>query len=509
MVTGDNIDTALAIAQECYIAHDKTEAILGDKFMEKIGGVVCENCFPKNEYSSRYEEMVKSCEEKKIKKDYKSLMKGLNYNCECYRTTKEAVMKIKAKLKEDVLRDDPEKYADIVRDTEQKELFEKELDEKAEAIIEEKNIKIRKDIIANIDKFNKLIEKKRVIARSHPTHKYALVTGLKENDHVVAVTGDGTNDAPALSKADVGFAMGKGTDIAKEASDIIIVDDNFSSIVNAVKWGRNIYDNIRRFLQFQLTVNIVACTLVFIGVCAGSESPLSAVQMLWLNMIMDSLGSLALATEDPTEELLYREPYKRDELIVNKKMFKHIIGQSIVQLTVLIILLFAATQLIYETEPAMVNYSYQFSRCFNYDLIPHSPILYHQGALDDKRMFLITGFESLFANSDTNTYLNLPGCNETFNGQNTLMGAYHYYLSDVFSTTHFTIVFNTFVFMQLFNEVNCRILDDRFNIFYRITKNYWFLSIWAIEVVMQVCIIQFMGSIFHCSKNVIYINIRD
>jgi magnesium-transporting ATPase (P-type) len=125
-----------------------------------------------------------------------------------------------------------------------------------------------------------------------------------------------------LSKADVGFAMGNGTDIAKEAADIIIVDDNFTSIINAIKWGRNVYDNIRRFLQFQLTVNVVACVLVFVGVCAGSESPLSAVQMLWVNMIMDSLGSLALATETPTDELLYRPPYKRDDFIVNRVKFK-------------------------------------------------------------------------------------------------------------------------------------------------------------------------------------------
>jgi magnesium-transporting ATPase (P-type) len=318
MVTGDNIDTAFAIAKECYIAHDESEAILGERFMEKIGGVVCENCYPVNEYLSRYEEMVKVSEEANKKKNYKILQSGLAYNCNCYRTKEEAIMKIKSKLKEEVLSEDPDKYAEIVRDADKKEEFDNELQEKAEKIIEESNIKIRKDVIPNMEKFKTLIDKKRVIARSMPHHKYALVLGLKELDNVVAVTGDGTNDAPALSKADVGFSMGKGTDIAKEASDIIIVDDNFSSIINAIKWGRNVYDNIRRFLQFQLTVNVVACLLVFIGVCAGSESPLSAVQMLWLNMIMDSLGSLALATEEPTEELLERAPYKRDDFIINK-----------------------------------------------------------------------------------------------------------------------------------------------------------------------------------------------
>lgn len=137
----------------------------------------------------------------------------------------------------------------------------------------------------------------KVLARSRPEHKYRLVQCIQKLHNVVAVTGDGTNDAPALMKADVGFSMGvKGTQIAKSASDIIIMDDNFHSIVRALIWGRNIYESIRKFLQFQLTVNIVACVIAVISSVVIRQSVLTAIQMLWINMIMDSLASLALAT---------------------------------------------------------------------------------------------------------------------------------------------------------------------------------------------------------------------
>lgn len=151
----------------------------------------------------------------------------------------------------------------------------------------------------------------KVLARSRPEHKYRLVQCVQKLNNVVAVTGDGTNDAPALMKADVGFSMGvKGTQIAKSASDIIIMDDNFNSIVRALIWGRNIYESIRKFLQFQLTVNIVACVIAVISSVVVRQSVLTAIQMLWINMIMDSLASLALATEPPNgDELLDRKPF--------------------------------------------------------------------------------------------------------------------------------------------------------------------------------------------------------
>jgi len=147
-------------------------------------------------------------------------------------------------------------------------------------------------------KLSKIWPKLRVIGRCSPTDKYNLVRGLIHAGQVVAVTGDGTNDGPALSEADVGFAMGiTGTAVAQQAADIIITDDNFTSIVKAISWGRNVYDSISKFLTFQLTVNVVAVIVAFIGACVLKESPLRAVQLLWVNLIMDTFASLALATE--------------------------------------------------------------------------------------------------------------------------------------------------------------------------------------------------------------------
>jgi len=163
--------------------------------------------------------------------------------------------------------------------------------------------------VKNFKKFKELMPYLKVLARSRPEDKYLLVTGLRQMGEVVAVTGDGTNDAPALKKADVGFAMGKtGTDVCKDAADILITDDNFSSIVKAAMWGRNVYDNIQRFLQFQLTVNVGALIITFIGSVITKETPLKPIQLLWVNLIMDSLGALALATELPKPELLERNP---------------------------------------------------------------------------------------------------------------------------------------------------------------------------------------------------------
>ncbi|XP_055504236.1 plasma membrane calcium-transporting ATPase 2 isoform X7 [Leucoraja erinacea] len=281
------------------------------------------------------------------------------------------------------------------------------------------------------ERIDKIWPKLRVLARSSPTDKHTLVKGIidslcGERRQVVAVTGDGTNDGPALKKADVGFAMGiAGTDVAKEASDIILTDDNFSSIVKAVMWGRNVYDSISKFLQFQLTVNIVAVIVAFTGACITQDSPLKAVQMLWVNLIMDTFASLALATEPPTEALLLRKPYGRNKPLISRTMMKNILGHGIYQLTIIFTLLFAGETI------------------FNID-------------------------------SGRNAPLHAP------------------------PSEHYTIIFNTFVLMQLFNEINARKIHGEKNVFDGIFRNPIFCTIVFGTFAVQIVIIQLGGKPFSC-----------
>ncbi|KAL9247741.1 hypothetical protein vseg_021142 [Gypsophila vaccaria] len=268
----------------------------------------------------------------------------------------------------------------------------------------------------NPSEMQHLIPKLQVMARSMPLDKHTLVTQLRQHFHqVVAVTGDGTNDAPALHEADIGLAMGiAGTEVAKENADVVIMDDNFTTILNVIRWGRSVYINIQKFVQFQLTVNIVALMINFVSACLSGSAPLTAVQLLWVNMIMDTLGALALATEPPSDELMKRPPVGRDAHFITKTMWRNIIGHSIYQLAVLGLLQF-----------------------------------------DGKRL------------------LNLTGSNAT--------------------KTLNTFIFNTFVFCQVFNEVNSRDME-KINVLKGILGNWVFLSIIASTVVFQAIIVQILGT---------------
>ncbi|HCY00656.1 MAG TPA: haloacid dehalogenase, partial [Bacteroidales bacterium] len=176
----------------------------------------------------------------------------------------------------------------------------------------------------------------RVMYRARPADKLKLVRLLQEMGEVVAVTGDGTNDAPALNKANVGLAMGSGTSVAKEASDIILLDDSFTSIVNAIRWGRSLYQNIQRFLFFQLTINLLALAIVLFGPLVGVTLPLTVVQMLWVNLIMDTFAALALATEPPHKEVMKQKPRKATDFIITLQMQRWI-GISAVSFFVVLV----------------------------------------------------------------------------------------------------------------------------------------------------------------------------
>ena len=425
MITGDNYDTACAIASDCNIV-EKAEsyegiAITGKDFYEAIGGITCTTC------SSKVE------------------------SCNCPRTEKEAETRgLKAK-------------------------------------------DIRLEKITNMEAFKSIMTNLKVIARSRPDDKYALIVGLKSMDNIVSVTGDGTNDAKALSKSDVGFSMGiMGTDIAKDAADIIIMNDNFASIVSAIKWGRNIFDNIRKFIVFQLTVNICSVILVFITASVGNETPIEAIQMLWLNLIMDSLGSVSLATEPPHDRVFERKPYPKNESIISTIMWKHILFQSFVLFAVCFLLYLYAFKFIPEDEHYRVEEIKLIYSC--YGIFPG-----HDGTNPNEQedLLLLAGNELEWSNSIGKVAGGICG---HYDKSSNSLSALRHYKNKWGNTAHMTVVFNVFCLWSLLNQVNSRVIDDSYNIFYRIEKNKIFMIILTIEIAFQSLLVQFGASAFKVAE---------
>ena len=199
------------------------------------------------------------------------------------------------------------------------------------------------NVFANLsdEEASQKVDNLKVLWRARPNDKERLVKLLKQKEHVVAVTGDGTNDAPALNAADVGLSMGDGTAVAKEASDMTILDNSLRTISNAVMWGRSLYENIQRFLLFQLTVNVSACFIVLVGAFIGTKSPLTVTQMLWVNLIMDTFAAIALASLPPTRKVMEQKPRDRKESILDKSMKINVFGVGglffLIQLVLLVI----------------------------------------------------------------------------------------------------------------------------------------------------------------------------
>ncbi|KAF9114743.1 hypothetical protein BGX27_009967 [Mortierella sp. AM989] len=293
------------------------------------------------------------------------------------------------------------------------------------------------------EEMDAVIPRLQVLARSSPDDKKILVGRLKAMGEIVAVTGDGTNDGPALKMSDVGFSMGiAGTEVAKEASSIILMDDNFSSIVKAILWGRSVNDAVKKFLQFQLTVNVTAVvlTLVTAAISDKQEPVMSAVQLLWVNLIMDTLAALALATDPPTPDLLDRQPEPRTAPLISFTMWKMILGQSILQLVVTFVLKYKGMDILgYYDLPS------DLAARPDADLIRTPYITFKEQELN-------------------------------------------------------TMVFNTFVFLQIFNEINSRRLDNRLNVFSGILKNTYFMVIFVIMVVFQIIIVEFGDVAFKTEK---------
>ena len=291
-----------------------------------------------------------------------------------------------------------------------------------------------------------------------------------------------------------------GTDISTDASDIVNLDNNFSSIVIAIIYGRSIYENIRKFLQFQLTVNLCACFLVFICSCIGNETPLTSIQMLWVNLIMDSLGSLALATEPPYDSLLNKYPNKKDESIINGKMWKHIIIQSLCELILLVLIYIFGPSFIKEDKEYILNSHYELFSCFG-DLPGNIDYLDHFDNILDGRENSWPKDKYIDLNKINSTKYN---CKKYLSNNKdewetfSLYDSFDYYNFEYGSTTHMTLIFNIFVFYTLFNQFNCRIIDDSLNICSRINKGMMFILVTLCEMIIQIIIIQFGSGIFHC-----------
>jgi magnesium-transporting ATPase (P-type) len=262
-----------------------------------------------------------------------------------------------------------------------------------------------------------------------------MIAGLKEMGRTVAGTGEGINDVKGLDCADVGFAMGSGVSAVKNVSKMILVDDNLMSIINAVLWGRNIYSNVRKFIQFQLTVNLSALVILFIIALASGLQAFSVVQLLWLNMIMDLLAALALAAERPQLSIIENPPVRSNDQMITLTMWRQILGMTAYITLVMIFMFFFLDDI----------QDLQFDS--------FSPIWYDQ--------------------------------NDNPTAQN----------------KYFTMLFNIFVYLHLFNEINCRkVSNDQYNVFDHLFSNFYFLGVFITTIAVQYFLVQYGGRMVRCSE---------
>lgn len=389
------------------------------------------------------------------------------------------------------------------------------------------SINLRNLKIKNINKFKSITSNLKVLARSRPMDKFALVLGLKELNNIVSVTGDGTNDAQAMSISDVGLSMGiQGTDVAKQSSDIVILDDNFSSIVKSIMWGRNAYICIQKFIQYQLSVNFSACLLVLISTVLGGRSPLSVIQMLWINLIMDGLASVAITTQNPNEDdLLFNYTnnnnkknnnclnnfynnnskdnenntlldvkennvnYSKniDKPIINYNMWLFIVFNTIICVIITLFLYIYAPYFIKESQSYRIKEGNLIYNCYS-----HYP-----GRAPVKGFYYIISGNNIDWNKNYTLNHNIKcGNYEKFSNMSL---ALIYYIDMYGNTPHLTIVFNVFALYSILNILNARHINGnhKYNIFNDLHKNKLLIVIVIIELILQVLIIEFGGIIFN------------
>lgn len=286
----------------------------------------------------------------------------------------------------------------------------------------------------------------KVIARATPYDKYLLIKALIDQNKTVAASGEGIADVDAISAADVGFAMGSGCSVAKDASAMILTTDDFQSILMATIWGRNIYYNIRKFIQFQVTFNLTTCAIVFIGCATKGETPLNVVQLLWINLVMDTLAAIALGSERPHASIITNQPSKEKEQIISKVMWRQIFGVSAYIVLVMVLQYFFADNM------WGIDYKDTYGWTYNAQTLAD----YQAAVLAEGDPVAIAASLNLQVGDPTNKCI------------------------------VFTLIFNTFMWLHFFNQFNCRkVGGNQYNIFHNLLPNYIFIGVWAGQVAVQ------------------------
>ena len=333
------------------------------------------------------------------------------------------------------------------------------------------------------DEIKKMLPNIRVIARALPSDKSRLVRLAQELDLVAGMTGDGVNDSPALKKADVGFAMGGGTEVAKEASDIVILDDNFNSIDRAILYGRTIFNSIRKFIVFQLTINVSAVLISFVCPLIGLDNPLSVIQILWVNLVMDTLAALAFGGEPALSRFMQEKPKRRTEHIISKNMMSQIItGAAWTFILALFLLVEVGKTVTYEISTTSAD-----------GTVSVLEQTYKETILEDKGIVDIA-YPVVKDNQEiTAVTVNKGTADEHPDPLPAVNPDGGYFNAIGFHAHLHTLFFAFFIFIAVFNGFNAR--TDKLNLFDNLSRNKGFLAVFGAISVVQILMTYLGGAI--------------